>query len=463
MTDPMDRAAAELCLASLFVETTPERLETLRNASKAVRNWDGLLPALEGHGVLSLFLRNLEQAGIELPPAIAPIFQARGGQQRDDDQRTRLTLQRFLAAAARERFELTLVGGSALFLELYPAPLRRAGELEFLAAPEHLARALSAGEQAGLLLADSTLPAWWYRRTETSLPLAPSSSMLRPVRVRTRLHHPSLLLTVHEPELLARRRRLAFEGHALFALDPIDGLLELSVQLATQAGEALVGGRSHLLAAASASTHALALDRVLDLRTHIERFHPDLPVAAVVARAREWSAEAALHAVLDCLQMGLGFLPAAREWARQLSQALAAALPHGRKGNAAALFRPDPIERLPQWLHPTDEFLARRYALARGASARTLNWARARHLAELVRAGATAGAGYPLALLLRRLARPVRRTIWDAAQTPQRMSDVSTAWRDAARLEQQKPIAPRTISLPPAEEGVTRFPDRYLG
>ncbi len=459
----MDRAAAELCLASLFVEATPERLETLRNASKAVRSWDGLLPALEGHGVLGLFLHNFEQAGLELPPAIAPIFQARGAQQRDDDQRTRLTLQRFLAAAAREKFELTLVGGSALFLELYPGPLRRAGEPEFLVAPEHFGRVLEAGEQAGLLLAESALPAWWYRRTETSLPLAPSSSMLRAVRVRPRLHHPSLLLTAHEPEVLARRRRRSFEGHALFLLDPIDGLLELSVQLATQAGEALVGGRRHLLAAAAASTHALGLDRILDARTHIERFHPELPVAAVLARAREWSAEAALHAVLDCLQMGLGFLPAAREWARQLSQGLAAALPDGRKGNAAALFRPDPIERLPQWLHPTDAFLARRYALAARAPAGTLKRARARHLAELFGTGASAGLGLPLALLLRRLSRPARRAAWSAAQTPERMSDVSEAWRDAARLEQQKPIAPRTISLPPQERGVTRFPDRYLG
>src|SRR6185436_14296328 len=191
----MDRAAAELFLACLFVEVTPERQEALRNAAKGVRNWDGLQSAHEGHGVLSLFLRNLAQAEIELPPAIAPIFQARGGAQRDNDQRARLTLQRFLAAASRERIEVTLVGGSALFLDLYPEPLRSAGELELFVPPEHIGRALSAAEQAGLLLDESALPAWWYRRVQLALPLAPSSSMMRSVRVRSRLHHPSLLLT----------------------------------------------------------------------------------------------------------------------------------------------------------------------------------------------------------------------------------------------------------------------------
>ncbi|NOT31135.1 MAG: hypothetical protein HOP15_11860, partial [Planctomycetes bacterium] len=358
----MDRAAAELFLACLFVESTPERLEAVRNTAKTLRNWEGLQSALEGHGVLTLFLRNLEQAGVELPPAIAPRFQAQSGAQRDDDQGSRLTLQRFLAAAAREQVEVTLVGGSALFLDLYPEPLRRAGQLEFLVPPEHLGRALAAGKQAGLLLDEGALPAWWYRRVEAPLPLAPSSSMLRGVSLRCRLHHSSLLLTAREPELLARRRRSPFEGHALYQMDPIDGLLELSVRMATQAGEALVHGRRHLLTAASHAQHPLRLDHLLDLRTHVERRHGEMVVGEVIARAREWSAEPALRAILDCIQMGLGFLPSAREWARSLAQGLASAT-SGPNGTSSALFRPDPIERLPQWLRPSNAFLARRYAL----------------------------------------------------------------------------------------------------
>jgi hypothetical protein len=131
---------------------------------------------------------------------------------------------------------------------------------------------------------------------------------------------------------------------------------------------------------------------------------------------------------------------------------------------SSALFRPDPIERLPQWLRPTDAFLTRRYALPTAGSARGLQLARAKHLCEVLGAGATAGLGFPLALLARRIVRGARRAAWSGAQTPQRMSDVSTAWREAAaRVEQQKAIAPRTISLPVPEESVKRYPDRYLG
>jgi putative nucleotidyltransferase-like protein len=455
----MDRAAAELLLASLFVETTPERQEALRNAAQAATNWLGLLPSLESHGVLLLFQRNLEEAGIELPPAVAPQFQARTGEQRDEHHRARLTLQRFLASAALEGVEITLCGGSALCLDLYSSPLRRLGQLEAFVAHEHLTRALRAGKQAGLLQAEDSLPAWWYRRTRLPLALAPSSSLLRGVRLHSQLHHPSLLLTAREPEVLGRRQRTPFEGHALFQLDALDALLELCVTVAARAGEALlVSGRRHLLAAAGSGAHALRLDQLLDLRTFIERRSAECPPASVVARAREWSAEPALRAVIECIQMGLGFLPGAREWARQVAQAVAAAA-----GASSALFRPDPIERLPQWLRPSDAFLAQRYALPKGAEPRARHIARARHLAAVLGATAVAGLGYPLAWLGRHLSRDARRRAWAGAQEPQRLSDVNEAWRAAARAEQQKPITPRTISLPPPVEGVTRLPDHYKG
>src|SRR5262245_39724451 len=460
----MDRAAAELFLASLFAETTPERSEIVRNAAQAARNWEGLLPALEAHGVLGFFLRNLDQAGVELPPAAASSFRARLGEQQNDDQRARLGMQRFLAAVARERVEVTLVGSSALCFDLHPAGLRRLGELEVLVAPEHLGRALHAGEEAGLLRRESSLPAWWYRRTATALELAPSSSVLRPIRLRCTLHHPSLCLTAREPEVLARRRRLSHEGHPLFLLDPLDGLLELATRIASRAGEAvLVGGRRHLLAAACASDHPLRLDCLLDARTLIEARHAALPLPTVLARAKEWSAEPALRAVLECLQMGLGFLPGAREWVRSLLAGLATATPARAPGSLEpALFRPDPIERLPQWLWPPEAFFARRNG--RGPrSAAELRLARARQVAGVLFAAMVAGLGFPLALLQRRAERSARRGAWARAQTPQRMSDVNEAWRAAARVEQQKPITPRTIALPPREEGAVRLPDHYKG
>lgn len=458
----MDRAAAELFLASLFFESTPERSEALRNAAISSGSWEGLCAALEGHGVLPLFLRNLAQAGIELPPALAPTLTARGGAQRDEDQRTRLTLTRFLAAAGRDGVELTLVGASALVYDLYPECVRRLGVLELFVAPEHLARALRAAETAGLLLDEVTLPPWWYRRTGTVLPLAPSSPMLGSLGLRSTLHHPSLLLTAREPEVLARRKRVAHEGHALFLLDPVDGLLELATSVALRTGETtLVSGRRHLLEAASRAPLALHLEHLLDLRTHIERRHTELAPANVLARAREWGAEPALRATLECIQMGLGFLPGAREWARQVLKGLAGATRSGP--SASALFRPDPFERLPQWLRPSDAYLTTHFGLAPAPSARSLRLVRARHIAAVLAAGAVAGLGFPLALAARRLARNSRRAAWASAQTPQRMSDVNDAWKAAARVEQQKPITPRTISLPAREEGVARFPDHYRG
>ncbi len=460
----MDRAAAELFLASLFVQTTPERSEVLRNAALGAKNWEGLLAALEGHGVLALFLQNMAQAALELPPAIAPSFQARGREQHNDDQRSRLGLQRFLAAASRQHVEVTLVGGSALCYDLYPASVRRLGELELLVAPEHLSRALSAGEEAGLLRVESSLPAWWYRRTETALRLAPSSPVLRSVQLRCRLHHPSLCLTAREPEVLARRRRVSHEGHPLFLLDPIDGLLDLATSVAMQAGEAtLVGGRRHLLSAASSNEHPLRLDRLLDLRTFIEAHHATLALGTVLARAQEWSSEPALRAALECLQMGLGFPPGAREWVHQAARSLAAATPPGVRGLEPALFRPDPIERLPQWCWPPDTFLRRRHALRPGSSVRELRLTRVRHLAGVLHECAFAGLAFPLALLARRMERGARRNAWAEAQKPQQMSAVNEAWRTAARVEQLKPLTPRTISLPEREEGALRFPDHYKG
>jgi hypothetical protein len=284
--------------------------------------------------------------------------------------------------------------------------------------------------------------------------------MLRGMRLRTTLHHPSLLLLVREPEIVGRRRQIAFEGHPLRLLDPLDALLELAVRIAVSAGEErLTGGRRHLLAAAGSSVDPLRLEHVLDLRTFVERRHAELPLAAVVARAQEWNAEPALRAVLECLLMGLGFLPEAREWARELARRLAAAATPG----ACALFRPDPIERLPLWLRPSAAFLARRHALPLAPATSALRRARARHVALVLGSAALAGAAFPVALLARRLSRDARRRRWQSAQAPQRLSDVTEAWRAAARVEQQQPIAPRAVRLLPQEEGALRFPDHYKG
>jgi len=460
----MDRPAAELVVASLFVEPTEERLAVLRQRAGAATNWDGLLLTVEAHGIVGLVRRNLERAGVELPPAVAPVLAMRAGNAGDACQRARLALQQVLSAAAREGVDVTLIGASAYAFDLYPdRTLRRPGTLEIHVRARDLRAALGAAESAGLLPEPRSLPAWWYRGTAMPLPLAPSSSLLCTARLHTRLHHPSLLLGVREQEVLARRQRSLYDGWAAHVLDPIDRVLDHAVRLAEGAGDKLLlPGRRGLVEAASDPGHPLRLDRVLDLLTAIERFLGDLPVAAVLERARQWRAEAPLTAVLQCLQ-GLGFAPAAREWARSVAMDLARSPGSVARPSALpATFLPDPIERLPLWVRPTEDFLSRRYGL-KSASRGVLAWARTRHFATMASQGAVALIGLPIALVQRHMDRGQRDEALARAQSPQRQGDVVDAWRTAQRIEQQKAIAPRTLSLPPPEESAHRYPDHYAG
>ena len=58
-------------------------------------------------------------------------------------------------------------------------------------------------------LDEAALPAWWYRNARLPVTLRPVSPMLRGLRLSPALHHPSLCLSVREPELVGRRRRPA--------------------------------------------------------------------------------------------------------------------------------------------------------------------------------------------------------------------------------------------------------------
>jgi len=467
----MDRAAVELFLAALYVEGTPERQEALRLAASAARNWEGLVSVLDGHGLLLLFLRNLDQAGLEIPHTLEASLQARAGQLRSEQQRARLTLKQFLQTAAYEGLEVTLVGGTALSFEPHAlTDLRRPGPLELRVDQAHFSRALTVARQVGLLPGEASLPTWWHRLTRLPLRLLPTTPLLQEAELSTVLHHPSLLLTASTTDIDLRRGRLLVEGLAAQVLDPIDRLLDLSVRIATRAGAVLLQpGRSALAAASSSGNHPLRVGWVLDLAQEIERRHATHTVADVLARAQEWSAEPALCAALQCIQSGLGFSPPAREWARAVALGLArvpARVPPrlpGATSSLVALFRPDPIERLPHWAGPSEDYLARRFDLDAQASLRDRRLARARHLADLATQGALAAALWPPALLARRLGRDSSRRAWAGATSPQRLSEIKDAWRAEVLLEKQKPLAPRTVSLPEPEEGRLRLPDRYLG
>lgn len=453
----MDRTASELCLATLFLRPTPERQVALGPLVQAVQDWAGLLDALEAHGVLGLFRRNLEAADVELPASVASALAPRAGRARDAGQRARLSVERISGHARGAGLDVTLRGEAVDLLELYEgADLRAPGVLDLHATARELRALLKALPRAGFLPEPGSLPTWWYRRLDLPVPLAPASPFLSAVRLHGCWHHPSLLIGVHESTLDGRRRRLGGPGVDAAAgpraLDPLDHLLDVTVELATHAGETLRAGRRTLLAAAARPDQPLRLGRVLDLHTRVETRCAEIPVDALLERAREWNAEAPLQAALECLQTGLGLEAEAREWARRATQALARTTAGARPSPA---FRPDPIERLPQWVRPESSLLQRRHgSLSRG---------RVRHGLELVRQASVAGLGWPIACLQRRLERQQQAAAWDEARRPDRLADVTAAWRAAQRAEEQSPIRPRTLSLPVRDPHETRLPDHYAG
>lgn len=453
----MDRTASELCLATLFLQPTPERQVALGPLVQAVQDWGGLLDALEAHGVLGLFRRNLEAAGVELPANVSSALAPRAGRARDAGQRARLSLERITGHARGAGLDVTVRGEAVDLLELYEAAdLRSPGVLDLHAPARGLRALLGALPHAGFLTDPEALPSWWYRRLDLPVTLAPVSPFLSAVRVHGRWHHPSLLVAVTEATLDGRRRRVGAAGGDAAggprALDPLDHLLDVAVELAIQAGETLRDGRRTLLNAAARPDRPLRLGRVLDLHTRVETRCAEIPVDALLERAREWNAEAPLQAALECLQTGLGLAPEAREWARRATLALARSASGVRH---SPTFRPDAIERLPQWLRPEAGYLTRRHgSVSRG---------RVRHGLELARQGAVAGLGWPIAWLQRRLERDRNRAAWEEAQRPDKLADVTAAWRAAQRVEEQSPIRPRTLSLPVRDPDENRLPDHYAG
>lgn len=451
----LDRSAAELVLATLFLEPSPERLESLRKAVGAVRSYGGFLQTLEAHGVLGTAARNLELVGVELPPIVGPDLEQRAAELREGQRRARLTLQRFLQAAGRAEIEVTLLEESALQRDP-DSSLHNAGPLDLLVSRKHLAAAARAGAAVGLALGEGVLPIWWHLFARSPLWLASGSPLLCPVRLRGHLHHPSQLLTVELEELFRRRRRAEFEGLPVYTLDPADRLLYLATAVASRAGEALNSpGRRSLLAAASAPGHPLRLGWILQVRAEVERAQAELSPQALVARAHEWCGEEALRATLECIHGGLGFLPGAKEWVRQVLLGLApqgAGLPARAPAGAepAYDFRADIVERLPRWFLPPQAYLVRRYQLPVDASPGKRRAVRAEHIARVLLHGTLALSLFPAALLARRLSRPARRRGLEQARGSERAQDAVLDWLQAARAAS----APRSVLRTVALEGV---------
>jgi hypothetical protein len=439
VTLTLDPAAVDLALAALYLETTPGRQEELRRQADLVERWDGLVEALERHGVLGLFHRNARAAALPFPAGVGAALERRVVALQEDARRFGFTLERLVRALVTRGIRPTLLKGAALALDVYPEPhLRGQGDLDLLVEPGEVEAAVAAAQEAGLLCAPDSFPTWWYRRTHFHRKLAPSSALLREVELHWALHHPSLGPTPDASGLRARRESRGVpqgvDGRNALVLDPLDRLLHLATHLVSHArGAPGRADRATLSAVLTETDHPLRLKWVLDLVVELERHGASLPVDALEARAREWNAAGELAWTIQWVRAALTLLPEADAAAARLLAALEGAprprevgvRPAGGGPSTALDFRLDALGRLCGWLWPADEVLERR----RGASGPL---ARARQVTAVLTHVLGAALLLPAAAVGRALLAPGRRRAFTAAAAPEAVLDLAVAWRRRA-------------------------------
>jgi len=424
-------AAAELALAALYLEPSAARVAASREAAELVNDWSGLGERLESHGVLPLVRRNLIAAGVDLPPDVACAWTARTTALNEDALRFRLTLETTLTSLNAAGIRPILLKGASLGLDLYPEDaLRGMGDLDLLIAPSELERALAVCARAGLVMGESSFPAWWYRLAHFHLKLRPTSSLLREVEVHWALHHPSLLLTVQAIDL--RRRSIPVLEQRAWTLAPEDRLLHLITHLASHAYGARSASRADLLRVVTDPNHPLRLKWLLDIHAEVERAHAELAPGSFRERVAEWGAGADVRWVLEWIDTALGFEAGAAAWVREIlgsGRALttaADATPAHTGPLDSFEFRAAALWRFPRWVWPPDEVLARR-------SGRAGPLRRVAHVGRVLGRAALVGVSLPAAYVGRRLLRGGRRAAASAARTPERILDQAVALRSLGR------------------------------
>jgi hypothetical protein len=357
--------AGELVLASLYVTPDGERTAELRRAAAGPVDWERALVALEAHGVLGLALRNLLRAGAEVPPAALERLKERDRVLGAVGLGFRLTLERFLEAAARDWIEVTLLKGASLALDLYPRGLRSQGDLDLLVRPDQVLAAVAAARRIGLAPPSSALPVWWYRLAHFHLKLEPADGLQREIELHWHLHPSSRLHGVRLADLLARRRPVELAGLAAWTLDPLDRLLHLVTHLVRHSPPNALD-RATLSAWAADPRAPLRMKWLLDVRAEVETRHTTLDVDELARRAAEWNAGAELALVLAWIELRLGFAEAARSWVARVLTALPqgsepAAFTGVAHDRALAGFdlRPSALRALPRWVWPPAKALVR--------------------------------------------------------------------------------------------------------
>lgn len=398
------QSVGRLVLAALHLEPTRARDAELRRAATELDDWDAALAALEAHGILGLAQRNLARVAAPLPPPVAARLAQRAESMRALALGFRLTLERFLAEAARIGLRVTLLKGASLALDLYPRDgLRSQGDLDLLVAREDVPAAVGAARRIGLRRPVAALPVWWYRLAHFHLKLVPVDGLQRELELHWHLHPPTRLYALRLADLHARARTLELAGCRVWTLDPLDRLLHLVTHLARHAP--VWGAGRATLADWAADPHApLRLKWLLDIAAEIERRHLEFEPALLALRAAEWNAETELALTLAWLRTALELASEAEAWiVRALAvlpaQPTSAATPVRREHEAplAGLdLRASALADLPRWVWPPPARLAqgghdagflRRLKHAGGVLLRLVGLGLALPVAVLARAG----------------------------------------------------------------------------
>ncbi len=430
--EALDASTAEFGLDGLFLEATPQRRERLAAAARSV-SWEPLLRALERHGVLLLFLRNLELAGVEPPAAIRALAVQRARVLREDARRFRFTLQRFLHEALARGVVPVLLKGASLSLDLYPDVLRSQGDIDLLVKAEELRRAMLAGQASGLVVDADAFPGWWYRLAHFHRKLGPATALVREIELHWSLFHPSALLTIADEALRSRAQEQRAFGLAVRSLDPVDRFLHLVTHLVSHAGGALGAPDRTTMRAVLEDPHSpLRLKWPVDIHAEWEKRSGLWTSNQLAGRAREWSAEAHLSWALRWVRSAWGFLPDPERRAALVLEELSATQPlrRGSRGPSAPArgfdFRVRALGGALPWAFPAARYLERRYG-ARHRLARGLS--RLAHGARVFFQLGSAVLLLPAALVGRILLRSARKRAFKQANSPERVLDLSVAWR----------------------------------
>lgn len=207
----------------------PQDLEGVRAAGARVHDWNGLVLDAERHGLAGILRRELDRAGVEVPPEAARRLDDSLSVQRLRQTRLDETLVEVLRLLGAAGVPCACLKGPLLGQRLYgEAALRPSADLDLLLAEADLDRAAAALGAAGFQAAAGPTSRW-YRRHHHHLGFSRHGAPEVELHFRALVGFGSALPA---EELLGRAVPCAFRGTAARVLAPEDEALYLAVHAA---------------------------------------------------------------------------------------------------------------------------------------------------------------------------------------------------------------------------------------